>query len=214
MQLILSNPIRPNTVVFGGVRLLMVVVVFWYMNAVAGAVPTARVISNDTVFLNHKQILVLPPLVTIETGKIRPPVVDFLEAEMTGSVDEDLFALLIETTKDSTRIVSQETRNDEWYKDELPAEVSPKTGCDKLRADAVLAASYSFVNMPMVSVNDRNMEGQVSELRAVFSIFDCSSGKTVWQKSHTVFVPMKNASYQELMKKMFDHIVKEMPYGP
>lgn len=212
MQLIPRLSIRPATVIHLVSVLLMAA---WFQPSCGAGLDLGRgdtLIGNDSVFRKHERILVIRPVVTISVGKERPPIMDFLEAEMTAGVDDDLFALLERSVHDSTRIVSRELRDSELYEDGKVDYVSPAVGCEKMNASSTFTARYAFVNMPMVRTNEPRGPGQVSELNAVFTCVDCSSGITVWQKSHTVFVPMKSASYQELMKRMFDHIVLEIPY--
>jgi len=169
-------------------------------------------LGSDTLYGQHKHILLLLPNLKIVMEKGRPPVMDFVEAELTAGLDDDLCELLITSTGDSSRVISRNLRNQQLYEKAEAGEADPVTACGQLDADAIFLARYSFYDMPTLYSNRHQLSSQVSELRAEFTIYDCKQGKIVWRANHSEFTPAPKAAYNDLLKKMYSWIERELPY--
>ncbi len=166
----------------------------------------------DTVFEQHNRILLLFPILKVETNTPRPPIMDFVELELAADLDHELYSYLSSLSDDSLRVISNDVRNSTLYKNILPVDIAPEKACKLLQPDALFTVRYHFINMPTLYSNEQSIASQLSELRAEFAIYDCQSGNTVWKANHVEYVPTPTAAYNDLMKKMYKYLEEILPY--
>lgn len=175
-----------------------------FIHAASAAVET------DTLAGNYHRILVLRPNLRSETSEQRNPVMELIEGELAGELDDDFIELLLSVAGDSN-IISTEERNKKLYKKGVVHDIAFENACDEMDADLVFHARYLFKNMPTLYDSEHKLKTMVSELKADFFLYDCGGKATVWKDNHTVFVPAETASYNELMKKMYLYVTRRLP---
>ena len=165
---------------------------------------------SDTLAGNYHRILVLRPNLRSETSEQRNPVMDLIEGELTGELDDDFVELLLSVAGDSN-IISIEERNRKLYKKGVVHDIAFENACDEMEADLVFHARYVFKNMPSPYDSEHKLKSMLSELNADFYLYDCAEKTVVWRDNHSVFVTAETASYNELMKKMYLYITRRLP---
>lgn len=164
---------------------------------------------NDSIrfpLTKYNRILHLMPLVEIDAKTSRPPIFDFVEAELSAGLDYNLEDALFSFLLDSSRVISINERNTTLYTDHEPEEINQTVACEITNADAVLSVKYLFVNMPMPWTDTEKRTSEVSELRADFFLYDCAGRGNAWEIHHMEFISKHEASYNELMNKMMEYL--------